>query len=111
MLKEPASGKLSNQVRARGEYRGSDGGAAIAAGNGRVVQARLSDAKFFFETDLKVKLEDRLAKLDHIIFHEKLGSQGERAKRLEGLARDIAPLTLAPIAISPRARRVLPRPI
>jgi glycyl-tRNA synthetase beta chain len=90
VLKEQASGKLSNKFVLVANIEAPDGGTAIAAGNGRVVQARLSDARFFFETDLKIKLEDRLAKLDQIIFHQKLGSQGERAKRLEGLAREIA---------------------
>jgi glycyl-tRNA synthetase beta chain len=90
VLAVQASGKLSNKFMLVANLEASDGGAAIAAGNGRVVQARLSDAKFFFETDLKIKLEDRLVKLDKIIFHEKLGSQGERAKRLESLAREIA---------------------
>ena len=68
----------------------SDGGAAITAGNERVVRARLSDAKFFWETDKATKLEDRLPKLDTIVFHEKLGTQGERVARIAGLARRIA---------------------
>jgi glycyl-tRNA synthetase beta chain len=68
----------------------SDGGAAITAGNERVVRARLSDAKFFWETDKAVRLEDRLPKLDSIVFHEKLGTQGERVTRIAGLARRIA---------------------
>ncbi|BAU92020.1 glycyl-tRNA synthetase subunit beta [Methylorubrum populi] len=68
----------------------SDGGAAITAGNERVVRARLSDAKFFWETDKATKLEDRLPKLDSIVFHEKLGTQGERVTRIAGLARRIA---------------------
>ncbi len=70
----------------------SDGGKAIIAGNERVIRARLSDAKFFYETDLKTKLEDRLPKFDSIVFHEKLGTQGERIKRIERLAAEIAPL-------------------
>ena len=90
VLKDPSSGRLSHKFVLVANIEAEDGGAAIAAGNGRVVQARLSDAKFFWETDLKVKLEDRLEKLDQIVFHEKLGSQGARAKRLEGLARTIA---------------------
>jgi glycyl-tRNA synthetase beta chain len=106
VLKEPSSGKLRNTFMLVANIETRDGGAAIAAGNGRVVQARLADAKFFFETDLKIKLEDRLAKLDHIIFHEKLGSQGERVKRLESLARDIAPLTGAEAALAARAARL-----
>jgi glycyl-tRNA synthetase beta chain len=57
-----------------------------------VIRARLSDAKFFYETDLKTKLEDRLPKFDNIVFHEKLGTQGERIKRIERLAAEIAPM-------------------
>jgi glycyl-tRNA synthetase beta chain len=90
VLQDPSSGRLSHKFVLVANIEAADGGAAIAAGNGRVVQARLSDAKFFWETDLKIKLDDRLAKLDHIIFHEKLGTQGERVNRLEGLAREIA---------------------
>ncbi len=67
-----------------------DGGSEIVAGNERVVAARLSDAKFFWDSDLKVRLDDRVMKLDQIVFHEKLGSQGERVKRVEELASDIA---------------------
>ncbi len=68
-----------------------DGGAAIVAGNERVVRARLSDARFFWETDLGVTLADRVPKLDSIVFHEKLGTQGERVRRIVALARDLAP--------------------
>src|SRR6202000_1934454 len=61
----------------------TDGGAAIVHGNERVIRARLSDAKFFYETDLKTKLEDRLPKFEQIVFHEKLRTQGKRSKRIE----------------------------
>jgi glycyl-tRNA synthetase beta chain len=67
-----------------------DDGREIVAGNQRVVAARLSDAKFFYETDLKTKLEDRLPKLESIVFHEKLGTQRQRIARIEAFARDIA---------------------
>ena len=70
----------------------SDGGAAIAAGNAKVVRARLADARFFYESDLKVRLDDRLPKLDAIVFHAKLGTQGERVRRLQALAADLATL-------------------
>jgi glycyl-tRNA synthetase beta chain len=103
VLTERATGKLSNKFVVVANIEAADGGVAIAAGNGRVVQARLSDAKFFYETDLKIKLEDRLAQLDKIIFHEKLGTQGERAKRLEGLAREIAPHVGAESDLAARA--------
>ena len=106
VLKEQAGERLSNRFVLVANIEAKDGGAAIAAGNGRVVQARLSDAKFFFETDLKIKLEDRLAKLDQIVFHEKLGTQGERVKRLEGLAHDIAPYVGADGDLAARAARL-----
>ena len=106
VLKDPSSGRLSHKFVLVANIEAADSGAAIAAGNGRVVQARLSDAKFFWETDLKVKLEDRLEKLDQIVFHEKLGTQGERAERLAGLAREIAPYTGAEIALAERAARL-----
>src|SRR5262249_48196771 len=67
-----------------------DGGKAIIAGNERVIRARLADAKFFYDTDLKTRLEDRLPKFEHIVFHEKLGTQAERIARIEGLADEIA---------------------
>src|SRR4051812_28869452 len=68
----------------------ADGGKAIIAGNERVIRARLSDAKFFYETDLKIRLEDRLPKFKDIIFHEKLGTQAERIDRIERLAGELA---------------------
>jgi glycyl-tRNA synthetase beta chain len=106
VLQDPSSGRLSHKFVLVANIEAADGGAAIAAGNGQVVQARLSDAKFFWETDLKIKLEDRLEKLDQIVFHEKLGTQGARAKRLAGLAREIAPYTVAAIALVERAARL-----
>jgi glycyl-tRNA synthetase beta chain len=106
VLQDPSSGRLSHKFVLVANIEAEDGGAAIAAGNGRVVQARLSDAKFFWETDLKVKLEDRLEKLEQIVFHEKLGTQGARAKRLAGIACEIAPYTGAGIALVERAARL-----
>ncbi|RXF68087.1 glycine--tRNA ligase subunit beta [Hansschlegelia zhihuaiae] len=71
----------------------ADGGAAIVHGNERVVRARLADARFFWETDKKTRLEDRLEKLRSITFHEKLGTQFERVERIARLAKELA-LTL-----------------
>jgi glycyl-tRNA synthetase beta chain len=65
----------------------SDGGAAIIDGNRRVLAARLSDARFFWEQDLKVPLEEQARKLDQIVFHEKLGTVGDKAERVVKLAR------------------------
>ena len=81
----------------------SDGGAAIVAGNERVVRARLSDARFFWETDLGIALASRVPKLDSIVFHEKLGTQGDRVRRVAALARDLAPQVGAPVADAERA--------
>jgi glycyl-tRNA synthetase beta chain len=63
----------------------------------------LSDAKFFYETDLKTRLEARLPKFDQIVFHEKLGTQAERIKRIERLAAEIAPLVGADVEKAKRA--------
>ncbi len=68
----------------------SDGGAAIIAGNERVLRARLSDARHFWELDLKTPLKELLPKLEKITFHAKIGSQRERAERIADLAARIA---------------------
>ena len=110
VLRQPAAeGQgvvLANKFILVANIEARDGGRAIAAGNGRVVRARLSDAKFFFETDLKVRLEDRLPKLDTIVFHEKLGSQGERVRRIMALAEELAPLVGADPALARRAAQL-----
>jgi glycyl-tRNA synthetase beta chain len=87
-----ADGGLTNRFILVSNIEAADGGATVVAGNERVIAARLSDAKFFYETDLKTKLEARLPKLDQIVFHEKLGTQGERVKRIAAFARELAPL-------------------
>ncbi|MEL6218814.1 MAG: glycine--tRNA ligase subunit beta, partial [Pseudomonadota bacterium] len=72
-----------------------DGGAAILAGNRRVLAARLADAKFFWENDLRTVresgLEGMATPLSNVVFHAKLGSQADRIRRIEALAREIAP--------------------
>ncbi len=83
--------------------RAKDGGKAIVAGNERVIRARLADAKFFFEQDRKVPLEERVPKLDGIIFHDKLGSQHDRIERVRGLARELAPRVGADPDLAERA--------
>jgi len=84
----------------------ADGGAAIIAGNERVIRARLADAKFFYETDLKTRLEDRLPKFKDIVFHDKLGTQWERIERIERLAAELAPLVGADVDKAKRAARL-----
>ena len=68
----------------------ADGGAAIVAGNERVLRARLSDARFFYDQDLKTKLADQRPKLAKIAFHAKLGTVLDRVERLEKLTVEIA---------------------
>jgi glycyl-tRNA synthetase beta chain len=103
VVSDPRTGKLTNKFILTANIEASDGGKAIIAGNERVIRARLSDAKFFYETDLKTKLEDRLPKFDSIVFHEKLGTQGERIARIERLAAEIAPLVGADVKKTKRA--------
>jgi glycyl-tRNA synthetase beta chain len=106
VLRDPATGKLSNRFVAVSNIEAADGGATIIAGNEKVIRARLSDARFFWETDLKAPLESRLPKLDSVVFHEKLGTQGARVNRLEALAREIAPLVGADMEKAGRAARL-----
>ena len=70
----------------------ADGNAAVRAGNERVLRARLADAKFFWDQDRARRLEDRLPALDAVVFHAKLGSVGDKVRRLERLADRLAPL-------------------
>ncbi|MDO9709818.1 glycine--tRNA ligase subunit beta [Paracraurococcus lichenis] len=83
-----------------------DGGAAIVAGNERVLRARLSDARFFWDLDRRQRLEEFLPKLDSVVFHARLGTQGQRVSRLETLAAVIAPLVGADRALATRAARL-----
>lgn len=106
VVRDPKTGKLAPRFILTANIEASDGGKAIVAGNERVIRARLSDAKFFYETDLKTKLEERLAKFDGIVFHEKLGTQAERIARIERLAAELAPLVGADVAKTKRAARL-----
>ena len=106
VLRDPQTAKLVNRFILVSNTEAKDGGKAIVAGNERVIRARLSDAKFFYETDLKTRLEDRLPKFEHIVFHEKLGTQAERIDRIERLARKLAPIVGADVEKSARAARL-----
>lgn len=106
VLRSATTGELASAFALVANIAAPDGGAAIAAGNDRVVRARLADAQFFYESDLKVKLEDRLARLDSIVFHDKLGSQGQRVERLASLVRTFAPVVHADVAAAVRAARL-----
>nr|WP_047574393.1 glycine--tRNA ligase subunit beta [Methylobacterium sp. ZNC0032] len=114
VLRDPATGNIANRFILVSNLAASDGGTAITAGNGRVVRARLSDAAYFWQTDrgalpdldtlkdsagkldldLAKPLDQRMAKLDKlgVVFHAKLGTQGERVQRIAALARELAPI-------------------
>ena len=106
VLRDATHARLVNKFILVSNIEADDGGAAIVAGNERVIRARLSDAKFFYETDLKTRLEDRLPKFEHIVFHEKLGTQAERVQRIERLAGELAPLVGADVEKAKRAARL-----
>jgi glycyl-tRNA synthetase beta chain len=106
VLRDAAHAKLINKFILVANIEAADGGKAIVAGNERVIRARLADAKFFYETDLKTRLEDRLPKFEHIVFHEKLGTQAERIARIERLAAELAPLVGADVEKTKRAARL-----
>ncbi|MBR0944856.1 MULTISPECIES: glycine--tRNA ligase subunit beta [Bradyrhizobium] len=103
VVRDSKTGKLTNKFVLTANIEAADGGKTIVSGNERVIRPRLSDAKFFYETDLKTKLEHRLPKFEQIVFHEKLGTQAARIKRIERLAAEIAPLVGADVAKATRA--------
>lgn len=128
VLRDPATGTLANRFLLTSNLMASDGGKAIVAGNERVVRARLSDAAYFFATDkgnlpdldtlkdsaeklgldLSRPLDQRMAKLDRlgVVFHAKLGTQGERVQRIAALARELAPIVGADPALAERAAKL-----
>src|SRR5580700_10378727 len=106
VLRDPQTAKLVPKFILVANTEAVDGGAAITAGNERVIRARLSDAKFFYETDLKTRLEDRLPKFNEIIFHEKLGTQAQRIERIERLAAELGPIAGADVEKAKRAARL-----
>ena len=91
-LTDPKTAKLANKFVVIANMITKDGGKSVVAGNERVLRARLSDAKFFWDQDKKATLESRLPQLADIVFHAKLGTQRERVERIEALAGEIAEL-------------------
>ena len=89
-LRNPETGKVANKFLMISNLIPADGGHEVIAGNERVIRARLSDARFFWEQDLKRKLEPMHFELKGITFHDKLGSQWDRMERVTELARQIA---------------------
>jgi glycyl-tRNA synthetase beta chain len=83
-----ADGKLTNQFLLVSNISPADT-SAITQGNERVVRPRLADAKFFFDQDRKKTLESRVPQLDKVVYHNKLGTQGERTQRVRAIAKAI----------------------
>jgi len=89
-LRDPRTGRLAPAFICVANTQPPDKGRAITAGNERVLSARLADARFFWQQDLKRPLEERAEDLKGIVFHEKLGTLAERVERIEALAAHIA---------------------
>src|SRR5476649_1766708 len=105
-LRDPKTGKMANRFAFVSNMVAKDGGKEIVAGNERVLRARLSDAKFFWDEDRKHTLESRVEKLKDIVYHAKLGTQFERVTRIEKLAGEIAAKIGADVEKSKRAARL-----
>ncbi|MEO1967956.1 MAG: glycine--tRNA ligase subunit beta [Sphingomonadaceae bacterium] len=108
---EDADGKLANAFVCNANIAAEDGGAAIVDGNRKVLAARLSDARFFWELDQKTSLEDHAKKLERITFHEKLGTVADKVERVAKLARWLVEEGIVtPRSVTPAEAGVHPSP-
>jgi len=105
-VRDPNTGKLAPHFVTVANIDATDGGKTIALGNAKVLSARLSDARFFWNEDRKIRLEDRLEKLKGVTFHAKLGAMYERVERLEMMAAALAPRVGADVAKAVQAARL-----
>jgi glycyl-tRNA synthetase beta chain len=105
-LRNSETGALSNHFICTANIEASDGGKVIVEGNARVLAARLSDARFFWEQDRKKPLQDYLPKLEQIVFHEKLGTVANKVARVAKLARELAPACGADPDLAERAAQL-----
>lgn len=103
VLNSKATGKLAPNFIVVSNVAATDGGKAIAHGNARVLAARLNDARYFWDLDRKASLESRVEKLDKIVFHQKIGSIGDKVKRVVELAGELAPVVGADVNLAKRA--------
>jgi len=108
---ENGTKKLAPHFITVANIEASDGGKEIARGNAKVLSARLNDARFFWDIDKAKGLEDpeRIAKLDKIVFHQKLGSVGDKVRRIEALAVELAPIVGADVDLVRRAAQLCKR--
>ncbi len=104
-VRNPKSGRIEKFITVANRET-ADNGATILAGNQKVLFARLSDAKFFWENDLRVPLADMALRLSNVTFHNKLGTQAERVARIAALAREIAPTVGADADMAEAAAKV-----
>jgi glycyl-tRNA synthetase beta chain len=102
-LRDPKTGRMANRFALVANMIAQDGGKEIVAGNERVLRARLSDAKFFWDEDRKRTLASRVDDLKGVVFHAKLGTQAERVARIEKLAGEIAAKIGADVEMARRA--------
>ncbi|MFW2343522.1 glycine--tRNA ligase subunit beta [Brevundimonas sp.] len=105
-VRDPKTGGLAPNFVVVANVEASDGGTALAAGNSRVLSARLNDARFFWDEDRKVGFDAWLEKLKGVTFHAKLGTMAERVDRIAALAREIAPLVGADADQAEQAARL-----
>ncbi len=107
-VKNPKTGRIERFVTVANRET-ADNGATILAGNQKVLSARLADAKFFWENDLRVAKSDITqwtSSLENVTFHNKLGTQAERIDRIAALARELAPVTGADADQAEKAARL-----
>ncbi|NYT42976.1 glycine--tRNA ligase subunit beta [Sphingomonas sp. R-74633] len=100
-----SAGKLANAFVCVSNIDAADGGEKIVEGNQKVLAARLSDARFFYETDLKTRLEELTPKLEKIVFHEQLGTVADKVERVAKLAEWLASEGIVPNCDPKLARR------
>ncbi|GGL27122.1 glycine--tRNA ligase subunit beta [Caulobacter rhizosphaerae] len=105
-VRDPATGGLAPHFITIANVQSADGGTVIAAGNAKVLSSRLSDARFFWDEDVKVGFEPWLEKLNGVTFHAKLGTMAQRVERIVALAGEIAPLVGADVAKAKEAARL-----
>ncbi|WP_428481477.1 glycine--tRNA ligase subunit beta [Pyruvatibacter mobilis] len=105
-VRDPKSGGMAAKFICVANVEAEDGGTAIADGNGRVLRARFSDARFFWDEDKKRTLESRVDDLKKVVFHAKLGTVHDKMERVAKLARELAPKVGADPDKAERAARL-----
>jgi glycyl-tRNA synthetase beta chain len=105
-VRDPRAGGLAPHFVVVANIEAIDGGATVAAGNARVLSARLNDARFFWDEDIKAGFEPWLEKLNGVTFHARLGTMAERVERIVALAETLAPLVGADSDVAGEAARL-----